>query len=149
MWIEKGGRPSVIRKLNVVKFGGGSVRDSFWSALKLGDYLYENSNVVVVVSALKDVTEDLLLLSTTKDREIPERVRAEVESLLSELEKALHAVPSGENRQLEAGNSCDRSRGRNGPSWCTGLGMDFGDSGCGKERRKEPSGSRLKGSPML
>lgn len=116
VWVEKGGQPSVIEKLNVVKFGGSSIRDSFWSALKLVEYLYESSNLVVVVSALRGVTEDLLLLAATRDREVLERIShqhlrlasrvgAEVENLLSELEKALNLpkTPEAEEYILSFG----------------------------------------------
>jgi aspartate kinase len=105
-----GGQPSVIEKLSVAKFGGSSIRDSFWSALKLVEYLYESSDVIVVVSALRGVTEDLLLLSATRDREVLERIShehlriasrvgAEVEGILEELERAMDLPKTPETEE--------------------------------------------------
>ena len=90
----------MVEKLSVVKFGGSSVKSSFWSALKLVDYLLEGSRVVVVVSALRGVTEKLLKLSEWPDwrtfesialehYKIANRLGADIEPLLSELEKAV------------------------------------------------------------
>ncbi|ACS34309.1 aspartate kinase [Thermococcus gammatolerans] len=90
----------MVEKLSVVKFGGSSVRDSFWSALELVDYLLEGSRLVVVVSALRGVTEKLLELSERPEWElfesialehsrIADKLGAEVKPLLDELEKAI------------------------------------------------------------
>ncbi len=93
----------VIYKLSrriVVKFGGSSVRDSFNEALELVQYLRENNSVVVVVSALKGVTDKLLALSKTGDErlfeeirriheEISRKVGADLEHYFRELESIL------------------------------------------------------------
>ena len=90
----------MIEKLSVVKFGGSSVKNSFWSALKLVDYLLEGGRLVVVVSALRGVTEKLIRLSEWPDWEtfeaiavehsiIADRLGAEIEPLLGELERAV------------------------------------------------------------
>lgn len=102
-----GGQLWVIYKLSnkriVVKFGGSSIRDSFKEALRLVLKLYEGNEVVVVLSALKGVTDALLHLAESKDEstieEIAERHErlankigvdpGSVESLLDELEQVL------------------------------------------------------------
>ncbi|ACS90173.1 MULTISPECIES: aspartate kinase [Thermococcus] len=89
-----------MEKLRVVKFGGSSVKNSFWSALKLVEYLLEGSKLVVVVSALKGVTEKLIQLSEQSDLGIFEsiilehskmanRLGVDIEPILSDLEKAI------------------------------------------------------------
>ncbi len=95
-----GGQPSVIEKLSVVKFGGSSVKNHFWSALKLVEYLLDGGRLVVVVSALRGVTEKLLRLSEWPDWDVYEsivlehsiiadRLGAEIDPLLRELEAAV------------------------------------------------------------
>ena len=90
----------MIEKLSVVKFGGSSVKNSFWSALKLVDYLLEGGRLVVVVSALRGVTEKLIRLSEWPDWDafesialehsiIADRLGAEIEPILSDLERAV------------------------------------------------------------
>jgi len=53
----------------VIKFGGSSVRDSFSEALRLVQKLYEGNEVVIVLSALKGVTDLLLKLAESKSPE--------------------------------------------------------------------------------
>ncbi|MBO8173764.1 MAG: aspartate kinase [Thermococcus sp.] len=54
----------------VIKFGGSSVRDSFSEALGLVQKFYEGNEVVIVLSALKGVTDLLLKLAESKSPEI-------------------------------------------------------------------------------
>ncbi len=70
----------------VVKFGGSSVRDSFDEALELVQYLKENSDVVLVVSALKGVTDMLIALAEDRKIEILEKLKRIHEGIAAELD---------------------------------------------------------------
>ncbi|MBO8175520.1 MAG: aspartate kinase [Thermococcus sp.] len=58
----------------VVKFGGSSLRYDFYDAVQFVKMLEDENEVVVVVSALKGITDKLELLAKTGDREILEDV---------------------------------------------------------------------------
>ncbi len=58
----------------VVKFGGSSLRYDFYDAVQLVKMLRDENEVVVVVSALKGITDLLELLAKTGDRRILEDV---------------------------------------------------------------------------
>jgi len=78
----------VIYKLSrriVIKFGGSSVRDSFDKALELVQYLRENNNIVVVVSALKGVTDMLITLAENREESIMEKIKKVHEKIATEL----------------------------------------------------------------
>lgn len=67
----------VIYKLSsrrvVVKFGGSSVRNSFSEALELVKKLHDGNEVVVVLSALRGITDLLLKLAESRSTEILEK----------------------------------------------------------------------------
>ena len=87
----------------VVKFGGSSIGNSFREALQLVLKLHKGNDVVVVLSALKGVTDALLHLAESKDESAMEEIAEKherlasksgidldsVEILLAELEQAL------------------------------------------------------------
>ncbi|USH00019.1 aspartate kinase [Thermococcus argininiproducens] len=54
----------------VVKFGGSSIKDSFREALEFVLKLHEENEVVVVLSALRGVTDALLGLAESKDKSV-------------------------------------------------------------------------------
>ncbi|RLF81485.1 aspartate kinase [Thermococci archaeon] len=97
----------------VVKFGGSSIGDSFKEALQLVLKLYEGNEVVVVLSALKGVTDALLDLAESKDESIIEEIAKKheklankskidlnsVEILLAELEQVLRNEKSFPNKK--------------------------------------------------
>lgn len=58
----------------VVKFGGSSIRDSFNEALEFVLRLYENNEVMVVLSALEGVTDALLHLAKSKDDSVVQQI---------------------------------------------------------------------------
>ncbi|ADT83393.1 aspartate kinase [Thermococcus barophilus] len=58
----------------IIKFGGSSVRDSFSEALELVQKFHEGNEVVIVLSALKGVTDLLLKLAETRSPEILEEL---------------------------------------------------------------------------
>jgi len=93
----------VVYKLSrriVVKFGGSSLKNSFGEAAELVQHLGENNSVVVVVSALKGVTDRLLELSRNRDpcildemerlhERVARRVGADISGYFEELEFVL------------------------------------------------------------
>ena len=97
----------------VVKFGGSSIGNSFKEALQLVLKLYEGNEVVVVLSALKGVTDALLDLAESKDESIIEEIAKKheklanksgihlnsVEILLAELEQILRNEKSFPNKK--------------------------------------------------
>ncbi|AEC52625.1 aspartate kinase [Pyrococcus sp. NA2] len=72
----------MVYKLSVVKFGGSSVRYAFEEALELVKYLSEKRPIVVVVSALKGVTDELIRFADG-DKEALFRVERIHEEFLS------------------------------------------------------------------
>ena len=97
----------------VVKFGGSSIGDSFKKAVELVLKLHEENEVVVVLSALKGVTDALLDLAESKDESIIEEIAKKheklankskidlnsVEILLAELEQVLRNEKSFPNKK--------------------------------------------------
>ena len=97
----------------VVKFGGSSIGDSFKKAVELVLKLHEENEVVVVLSALKGVTDALLDLAESKDEPIIEEIAKKheklanksgidlnsVEILLAELEQVLRNEKSFPNKK--------------------------------------------------
>ncbi|WP_456394049.1 aspartate kinase [Thermococcus sp.] len=81
----------------VVKFGGSSLKNSFGEALELVQHLRENNSVVVVVSALKGVTDSLLELSRSHEP----RILDEMERLHERAARRVGADISGYFRELE------------------------------------------------
>ncbi|HIP75377.1 MAG TPA: aspartate kinase [Thermococcus paralvinellae] len=69
----------------VVKFGGSSVRDSFGKALELVEKLHDGNEVVVVLSALKGVTDSLLHLANSKDERIIQKIAEKHERVIEKL----------------------------------------------------------------
>ncbi|CAB49950.1 aspartate kinase [Pyrococcus abyssi] len=69
----------MVYKLLVVKFGGSSVRYAFEEALELVKYLSERIPIVVVVSALKGVTDELIRFANGDKGALPriERIHEE------------------------------------------------------------------------
>lgn len=69
----------------VIKFGGSSVRDSFSEALGLVKKLHDGNEVVVVLSALKGVTDSLLHLANNKDEKIIQEIAEKHEKVIEQL----------------------------------------------------------------
>jgi len=86
----------VIYKLSnkrvVVKFGGSSIGDSFKKAVELVLKLHEENEVVVVLSALKGVTDALLDLAESKDESIIEEIAKKHEKLANKSKIDLNSV---------------------------------------------------------
>ena len=76
----------------VVKFGGSSIGDSFKKAVELVLKLHEENEVVVVLSALKGVTDALLDLAESKDESIIEEIAKKHEKLANKSKIDLNSV---------------------------------------------------------
>ncbi|ASJ17088.1 aspartate kinase [Thermococcus chitonophagus] len=74
----------MVEKPFVIKFGGSSVRYAFEEALELVKHVSEGRSVVVVVSALKGVTDELIRLAEG-DMEALDRIREIHEPFCEEL----------------------------------------------------------------
>lgn len=90
----------MVGKLTVVKFGGSSLRFSMEGATDLVATLREDSNVLVVVSALSGVTDALLRLAETGGPGLLERISAEHSALADSLGADVSGLLSGLERAV-------------------------------------------------